>query len=389
MTIVRAAEEVGDLSDAKNIDIRGAETFAADEIRSKLGADFELQRLAFPDSQLQPFVALLQDKVAEGYRRAGFAEVKVAAKVDPRSHKVVVTVAEGRRFVWGEIRIEGAKAIPVAELARLVTTRRPKERAAADWPRMANPPPLPAGTAASSVSAGAMTKLMSRLSSDNKPAWDKGKPAPFDRETRKTIRGRVKDALAYLGFYQTWFHCEVAADSSGTTASLLVSVYQEGPKATVEKIDVFGNRRNTRDEIIGYLGVKAGMPLDAEQCRRWEHKLWLSGRFANSEVTAERTIAHDGGMQLIIDLSEYEKVPRLSEPLSPAEQALLKCRQQLADSSRWPGDFVVRLAGETRAGEFVVAPGHGSLLLVRDLGPAKRLRDAACRRVYDRHDGRL
>lgn len=79
------ASEVGELGDIRKIAIRGATTFTPDEIREQLWCSLDVQAAAYRHSLLDDFTAVLEDKVSEGYRYAGFVDVKVSTEVDQSS----------------------------------------------------------------------------------------------------------------------------------------------------------------------------------------------------------------------------------------------------------------------------------------------------------------
>ena len=70
-------------------------------------------------------------------------------------------------------------------------------------------------------------------------------------------------------------------------------------------------------------------------------------------------------VNLRIQLTEYEKAPRLSEPLSVAEATLMKFGHWFASLDSWPGDLVLACSCEGSSLELIVSPKDGAMVLVR------------------------
>ena len=69
-------------------------------------------------------------------------------------------------------------------------------------------------------------------------------------------------------------------------------------------------------------------------------------------------------VDLRIQLTEYEKAPRLSEPLSVAEATLMKFGHWFASLDSWPGDLVLACSCEGSSLELIVSPKDGAMVLV-------------------------
>ena len=354
-------DQVGELGDLKKLEIRGSTTFTPDDIRDPLWRSLDVQMAAHSKSFLRDYLATLEDKVSEGYRHAGFWDVRVTAEVDRRTARPVLTVVEGPRLTTGVIRVEGAKSIPVADLVRRLTSRRPKQAQGSD----------PQGLAVKNIEGvGKATRELGKSEETDPPVWEQGKPAHLDREAKKAREQDIKDAFADLGFMSARFFNDVIRDPQGNTVSLVIKIHDEGVQTVLDRIDIAGNEKNSREEIIEYLGLKPGMPLCRGMCAVWKERLRMSGRFTKCEVELMPPLFRSEKQGLVIDLSEYSKAPRLGEPLSPAEQALLKCRHHLMNSANWPGDLVCRVP--SRGACFVISSKHGSLLTMYEpAGAAK------------------
>jgi hypothetical protein len=365
LTLLQQAEgqfggQVGELGDLKKLEIRGATTFAADDIKDQLWRNLDVQVAAHPKSPLRDYLATLEEKVAEGYRHAGFWDVQAKCEVDSKAGRPVVLVSEGPRLKAGDIRVEGARSLPVADLVRRLTNRRPKQSQESKSAGM---------TATSANKSFGSAKMMGgcgcgKSEETEPPVWEQGKPARLDRQTQKKRVDAIKDAFADLGYSSARFFDDVVRDSQRKTVSLVIKIHGEGARTVLDTIDVTGNVKNSREEVIDYLGLQPGMPLSRELCTRLKDRLWTSGRFTKCDVALIPTFGRAEKQGLAIELTEYAKGPRLAERLSPAEEALLKCRNCLMDSSNWPGDLVCR--APSRGVSLVISATRGTLLMLRD-----------------------
>jgi hypothetical protein len=349
-----AGEKVGGLGDLHRLDIRGAVAFSADDIKDQLWQSLDVQLAVHPKTLLSDCIATLDDKVSEGYRYGGFADVKVTTRVDRKAGRLVMNVAEGRRSMAGKIEVEGAGSIQVADLVQKLTTPRLKDRDKSQRHVAMRVTDKESGNKAE-------LSQISETKDYDPPIWDKGKPAHLDRQTQQGRHKEIEDALADLGYLSTKFNVETTVDANGVSATLRIRFFDAGVQVVLDQVDVVGNRKNSRQEILDYLGLKDGEPIDRAECPYLRERLWLSGRFTKCELKPMPVFWHDAKQRLKIDVTEYEKAPRLSERLSPAEEAMLKCRKCLLDSSNWDGDLVYR--DKPANYEIVISPTHGSLFV--------------------------
>lgn len=342
----RTAEEVGSFGDLKQLEIRGCVAFTADDIKDQLWQSLDIQMAAYPKAPLSDYIAMLDGKICEGYRYAGFPDVKVTGSPDQKAGRLVLTIVEGERLRAGDIRVEGANAIPVTDLVRALTSRRPKK--ATQEEQKLKP-------------QSDVSKKTPKAPETYPPVWEQGKPAHLDQQTKKEREAGIRDALADLGFTSTRFIDDVSPDPKGGTASLVIRIHDEGVQTVLDRIDILGNERNSRQEIIDYLELKPGMPLNRQLCDRLRERLWMSGRFIKADVSLMPVFRHQQKQGMAIDVLEYPKVPRLSEPLSPIEKSLMKWGRRMSDQTTWPGDLVCH--DTVHNVDLVMSPDHGTLLL--------------------------
>ncbi len=143
----------------------------------------------------------------------------------------------------------------------------------------------------------------------------------------------------------------------------MIHVADEGPKATAKDVEIEGNRANSREEILAYLGLEPDTALARQECLRMERRLWESARFADQRVVPVPPAEAGGPAKLRIELSEYEKAPRLSEEFSAEEKILLKCRDWLVGGGARERDTVFRARWPDGSFELIVSRDQGVLIL--------------------------
>jgi len=156
------------------------------------------------------------------------------------------------------------------------------------------------------------------------------------------------------------------------TAQLLVEILDEGPKGTIDEIGVTGNKKNTREEILKYLGLEVGMKLSYDLISKTEDSLWRSARFLNYEVTPEVIHPREPKLKLNIHLREYEPAPPLFKDFSPVEKTLLKLQNVLSNLPSGQNDIVLS-AHSREYGvllQMFLSPQKGILLVAKKNNPA-------------------
>ena len=107
-----------------------------------------------------------------------------------------------------------------------------------------------------------------------------------------------------------------------------------GPKATIGKITVEGIEHHTSEQIVEFLNIKPGMPMDLRQKLTWERKLWGTHCFLGAKVVVLPAIAKGAPSDLVIRLVEQPKGPYLGEALTENDDVFVKLAQWLIDWSK-------------------------------------------------------
>ena len=109
-----------DLRDVWKLTFEGNDTYNAPDIRHALALDGVVQVTVDPNQPLEDFHKAVLQRVAYGYRSAGFADVKTSARVDNPDRPMTVVIKEGARYKCGEIRVLGDAAVDRSVLTRQI-----------------------------------------------------------------------------------------------------------------------------------------------------------------------------------------------------------------------------------------------------------------------------
>ncbi|HUT32756.1 MAG TPA: hypothetical protein VNE39_04675, partial [Planctomycetota bacterium] len=356
------AEAVGELGDLERISFDGVNAFTPEQIKAALAGDLEFVIASYPNAPLATFLDILCDKLRSGYLHAGFIDPQVAAVPHRDDGRVVVTVNEGQHFDFdGTIVVDGARTVPAdAIVAHLLAEDDPDGR------RSLPPPGEPT--------------LASLLA---KRDWNGGRPLPYrpgepaarDPLALKQLDSAVKRAFAWLGHPFVRATVEQQSDPKTGKASLLVHVQDEGPRAILKEIDLTGCEKNTREDVMKYLGLEIGMPIDGRKTMEITDALGASARFLHVKADLDQTGAD--GARLRLDLQEYEEAPKLTEELSEAEKILLAVHRRAAAINAGGVDLEATLQGEAAraladtlaSAKLLFSPDGGLILTLQGTRP--------------------
>ncbi len=328
--------------------IRGTTTFPAVQVAKQVIRNFDVLLATHPAADRFELAPIIRRKIVAGYLNRGFHQVKVEVAEDAKG-QITVTVDEGPRFLEGSIRIEGARRISVERLRKRLTSRNPPDNAVA--------PRFHGENTEQDVSWVDKDGNLVRL---NVPLWKSGRPATFDQPTLEYMRRRIRKAFGDLGFPFANLQIVIKPAANGL-AELVVSIADEGPEAVVSEILIEGNLRNSRQDILDHLRIQPNMVLTERKRLQISHALWKSGRFIDSKVRALESFSRDDPIKLKITVVEYDRASRLSEPLTAAEQAMLKLRQRAVSIHENTDEFVFKAGNADNLLQLVVAPANGIL----------------------------
>lgn len=367
---------VGELGEPARLSFEGIKTFTPKKIRDGLMVNPDFLLASHPAAPFSRYLEAVQKNVQIGYKHNGFPEVRVTTTFDKSAGKIAVKVVEGPRYICGDVRVTGLKTLSTEPFIRRLTRPRPPPESADILPKFQDQKSKDDffAKARSSLevfryvnSAGEIVR--------QKPIWQKGEPASFSDYSLKLLNEQVKAVLSEFGYFFPALEVKVIPEPNNATAQLLVQILDEGPKGTIGVIEVTGNVKNTREEILKYLGLEVGMEISRDLITKTEYLLWRSARFLDYKVTPGRIDPRTPKLKLSIYLTEYEPAPSLfkDKDFSPAEKTLLKLADFL---SGWPsGQDDLVISGHSKVYgtdmlQAVISPQKGMLFMVKETDPA-------------------
>lgn len=344
---------LGVWGDPGRVVVRGATTFGNGVVKSALFRDLDVLLAAHPAAPLEEYLPTLRERTAVGYRHAGFFDATVTTQTNVRAEEVVVLIEEGPRYLAGEIRVTGTASIPTGLLVDRLTQPRPPEDALCEQSREEN-----------GETTVRWLDEHGRAAKMQDPAWLPGEPIPLPETDRKKLHARIRLALADLGYFFPTFSEDVVREPDRPIGHLEVRIENQGRQALADHLEILGNEKNTREEILEYLELQPGQVLTGRDHKRLEYQLLRSGRFTKHRVTPVEPDSADRPVMTRIELTEYAKAPRLSEELSPEETTLLKFGRWFTSIDRRSEDVVCRVAWDDWRGEVVISPQGGVAMLL-------------------------
>lgn len=326
----------GALRDPRAFVFEGVGAFDVAQIQEELTTDVDLQVAAHPRTSQAEFLKVVEENVTSGYRRSGFAQVKVQAKVDKR-RGVIIHVDVGARFRYGDVQVKGMDESMARSLVRWLI-----ERTTSLWAVE-----VPARLADGSQKTVWETPT-GRSAAPRDPCWEQGEPANCDESKKARIRERLGEWFREEGYPFAEFDCEIRPDERTWTATLVIAVKRTGRKMSLGEVSVEGASINSAADVVAWLGLRPGRPYHARLAAQVERRLWESGRFLEQSVwpTYPDRDSADDHVNLKIAVVERPKAPTLMEGFSREHRLLLKMRDWI---SRWSaGDHDEDLVCEFR-----------------------------------------
>ena len=352
-TLAEDNELVGSFGDFSRLEISGLVSFTAEEIRDELRDNFDALLAAHPLASLSELPVVIRERLVAGFLHEGFAEAEVEVRLDREQQRLQAAVREGPGYVAGDVRVEGAAKVPVDRLIE----------------RLTKPyPPREAVKLAFGPGDGEHVQWKDRDGKDVKlesAVWKPGVPARLAPDSKEWTARKVKFALEDMGFRFAEFQIDLESESKTRTADLVVHLEDEGPKASLDEIEIVGNKRDSNEAILNYLNLNEGALLTRAEQTRIEYELWRSGRFIDYELTPASPDSVDDPVKLQIKVTESPFAPPINQPLSQEEQVLLKLREWLANPDRWQADMVLRLNSSDNTVEAILSPARGALATIR------------------------
>ena len=343
---------VGTLGVPSAIEITGAKTFTADDLRFALAGSYAYLLAAHPAAPFASYATAVETALVKGYRNAGFRDARVTAAVSEAGDRLRVQIEEGRKFVLGDIRITGVAAALADDLAKVLTTKSapapetladrvtdfieeraaPKRKAAlekialklnAEIPRSGTDKPLGVAVSvtasADAITGGGLLKKDKRTD----PFWEAGDPFPFETMTANAAATELRSVLAARGKSLMGVKAGMTAADATGRVNLAVQL-TDAPDAIVGNLTVTGHKRDTAAEILAATGLKKGARFTGDTIRRANLALWDSARFLNFDLTPTPRDGGSGEVDIAVEVEECAEMQPLREPLTRVQQAVVR-----------------------------------------------------------------
>ncbi|MEW6744638.1 MAG: hypothetical protein AB1486_17930 [Planctomycetota bacterium] len=330
-------ELVGKWGDAALLTFEGAESYPSDTLRDGLTSHPDFLMLSHPASRLPKYLDGLREMIVAGYRRGGFPHVSADVSLDRESRRLLAVIREGTRYVCGPVVVHGAHIVPPGELvARLTQPREPT----------------------------VVEQAMGARGSDQmrKVLWPPGQLARLDEGSRQHLEQTIRLGLCEWGLFFPRVRVEYAVDEPERSVSLVIHIEDEGPTGVANEIEITGNNKNSREELLNYLEITPGMRLDRETIARLDDRLRQSARFLQHDVHVEPPRTEGGATRLRLELREYEPAPPLAAALSASQQIMLRLGEWLAGLNASDADLVFEFeVPRTSRASLLFSPNRGIL----------------------------
>jgi len=355
---------VGQLREFDRFTFEGTNSFSGGNLWLALNSTYDFPIRSHPIVPREIFLDEIERQLRLGYIHCGFPDARITARYDDKADRVVVRIQEGIRYQCGPVEVIGARKMPTTPIVEALTVTNALTEVMSQSFQFLDSAPANRTEAAETNS----TKI-----------WVAGQPAHFDDISLRYLSGKVTNTLAKHGFFLSRFTLNVATNPAARTATLQVKILDEGPPATIDRIKVVGNRKNSRKALLAWLGLKPGMAFTSDRAAAINDRLYHSARFLTNSVQAGPPDA-SGRVNLTVVVVENDESPPLNDKFEPAEQAMLKTRDWLAKLDDSGEDAILSASGysdDASSVQCILAPHQG--LLVREntrIGGTNRLRRA-------------
>lgn len=355
---------VGSLREFDRFTFEGATNFSGENLWLGLNSTYSFPAQSHPLAPRDAFLTAIGRQLHLGYIHCGFPDARITASFDDQADRVIVQIQEGIRYRCGQVEVIGARNIPTQPIvAALTVTNAVTDSSPQSFRFLDNAP----------------ANRIGDVETNGSMIWVKGQPAHFDGLGLQYMSGKVTNTLAQHGFFLSRFTLNIVTNAAARTATLQVKILDEGPPATLDRIEVVGNRKNSREALLNYLGLKPGMTFTSELVAAVNDRLYHSARFLTNSVVVGPPDA-SGRVKLAVAVVENDQGPPLTGKFDPMQQVMLKTRDWLAKLDDSGEEAVLSLSGGSNGAssvQCILAPHQGLLVLENEpVSATNRLRHA-------------
>jgi hypothetical protein len=349
---------VGPLREFDRFTFEGNTTFSASSLWCALNSTFDFPELSHPLAARDVFLAAIESQLRLGYEHCGFPDAKIIARYDPKTDRVVVQIKEGSRHLCGPVEVTGARKISTQPIVTALTTTNADTKVLQQTFQFLDNSPANRMAAADAIDSNGQNYL-----------WIAGQPAHLDDISLELLSSKITNTLEKLGFFLSQFSLNVVSNADDRTAILQIKILDEGPPASIGRIDVVGNQRNSRKVLLGYLGLKPGMKFNSDLVATIQDRLYHSARFLTNSVSAN-TPDSSGHLILTVEVIENDQCPPLNGEFNPMEKTMLKARDWFARVRETRDEAVLSVSGYSDGAstfQCILSPRQGLLMLENDV----------------------
>lgn len=299
------------LRDVWKMDIVGNEHFSDQDIRQALALDGPTLGTVELSRPLEDFDRTVAERIIDGYRRSGFLNARVTCLRPTADQRATVQIKEGQRYTCDRILFAEHESIDTESIAAELRAHRPSKE-------------------------GSYVKQQA-------PLWHVGEPVTFSAEHLQELAQTINKALHHQRFLFADCHVELVPRDDDARADLQVTFSGDLRQNNIRQIAVRGLSRNSQDEVLEFLSLT--LPVrDSHTLRdRIATELLQTARFVTVDFDSGIPLDADDAVPLTIAVREYEKVPKLTEPLSETQQAAQKIARWVSQWSEHDTDIQVLL----------------------------------------------
>jgi outer membrane protein assembly factor BamA len=258
---------VGQLREFDRFTFEGNTSFSGWSLWFGLNSTFDFPELSHPLAPRDAFLAAIESQLRLGYKHCGFPDARITARYDSQKDRVTVQVMEGSRYQCGPVEVVGARKVPVQPIVEALSVTNAPAGALSEPFELLDSAP-----------ANRATGTDTDDSTNQSFLWVAGQPAHFDHLSLRLLAGVVTNTLGKHGFLMSQFNLNIVPDARTRTATLQVKILDEGPPATIDRIEVLGNRRDSRKTLLDYLDLKPGMGFTSDLAAAINDRLYHSAR---------------------------------------------------------------------------------------------------------------
>ena len=308
--------KVNNLSDPQRIVFQGLKLFSEQQLRSALACDLKYQAAARPSNDTIEYLAILENRLKQGYLHSGCPDAKVHASHDSKRKAIVINVEEGRRYRRGRMVVEAPLPVDAATLTERLTTQTQQRKWQLAFGRH-------------------------RVPSHREPtvAWKTGEYVSYTQDSNDDLNTAIRLALFEQGFPFATAKTSIAPSDKPGIADLRIEITGNLSACTIDSINFYGLKRDSREQLLQYLGIDndsrlTGKAMDticeklATSCRYWYENVFVELPELQNDLNANLS----GGAKITISLVEFAPIPPLEKPLDEVDEILRKAAASLNDT---------------------------------------------------------